>query len=48
MGHFGNIRVLNLSHGDYCSPTVTKIRDDIGEQIQAAYVTSVNLLGSLC
>ncbi|KAF8493446.1 hypothetical protein F5888DRAFT_1724104 [Russula emetica] len=36
MGHFGNIRTLNLPHGDYCSPTVTQTRDTIGEQIQAA------------
>ena len=41
MGHSGYIRTLNLPHGDYCSPTVTKITDDIGEQIQAAYVTIV-------
>jgi hypothetical protein len=39
MGHFGNIRTLTLPSGDYCSPTVTKTIDSIGEQIQAAYVT---------
>ena len=48
MGPFGNIRILNLPSGDYCSPTVTKITDDIGEQIQGSYVTTVNLPGSFC
>ena len=43
MGNFGNIRTLIFPHGDYCSPTVAQIRDPIGEQIQAAYVTSVEL-----
>jgi hypothetical protein len=48
MGPFKNIRTLNLPHGDYCSPTVSQTRDPIGEQIQAAYVTSVELLRSFC
>ena len=43
-----NIRKLTLPSGDYCSPTVTKITNDIGEQIQASYVTTVNLPGSFC
>jgi hypothetical protein len=39
MGPFGNIRSLTLPHGDYCSGSVTAVRDHgIGEQIQAAYV----------
>ena len=48
MGHFGNIRTLNLPHGDYCSPTVQQIRDPIGEQIQAAYVTTLEIPRSFC
>ena len=48
MGHFGNIRTLNLPHGDYPSPTVTQTRDTIGEQILAAYVASVKLSGFFC
>jgi hypothetical protein len=51
MGPFQNIRVLNLPHGDYCSNSVTAVRDHgIGDQIQASYVSKsparspVNLL----
>jgi hypothetical protein len=40
MGPFGNIRTLTLSLGDYCSNSVVSIRDLIGEQIQAAYVSN--------
>ena len=38
MGPFPNIRVLHLTHGDYCSNSVMATRDAIGAQIQAAYV----------
>ena len=48
MGHFGNTRTRKLPHDDYCSPTVTRIRDPIGDQIQAAYVTSMKLPGFFC
>jgi hypothetical protein len=48
MGPFGNIRKLHLPLGDYCSNSVTAIRDPIGEQIQAAYVSSCKLLRSFC
>jgi hypothetical protein len=48
MGHFGNVRTRKFPHGDYCSPTVTRITDPIGDQIQAAYVTSMKLPGSFC
>lgn len=47
MNRFWNFRKFTLPSGDYCSPTVTKITDDIGEQIRASYVT-VNLPGSFC
>jgi hypothetical protein len=48
MGPFGNIRKLHLPLGDYCSNSVTAIRDPIGEQIQAAYVLSCKSLRSFC
>jgi hypothetical protein len=48
MGHFGNIRARKFPHGDYCSPTVTRTTDPIGDRIQAAYVTSMKLPRSFC
>lgn len=48
MGQFGNVRTMNLYRGDYCSHTVTHIRDPIGEDIESAYVTSVELPRSFC
>ena len=48
MGHFGNIRTLGLPFGDYCSPSVTQTRDPIGDQIQAAYVITVELPRYFC
>lgn len=49
MGPFGNIRTLIQHHGDYCSNTVSAVRDhEIEDQIQAAYVFSRNASQLLC
>ena len=43
MGHFVNTLTFILPHGEYCSPTVQRIGDPIGDQIQAAYVTPLEI-----
>ena len=48
MGHFVNILTFILRHGAYCSPTVQVIRDPTREQIQAAYVTTLEIPRPFC